>query len=822
MAKKKNSEVSLKDLRWNLDPGTLAFETTEDLKPLKGIIGQKRGVEALLFGMGMDMPGYNIFVTGQPRSGRMSAVKKVLKETSQKKKVPDDLCYVNNFKNPEVPILLSQRPGLGRELKKDVHELLDTLKIEVPRLFESQDYISHKKEIMETYEKKIRDFFMSLEKKVKEAGFALVNLQSGQQTRPELMPIVDGKPVPIIELEQRVDNGRFPDKEFEEIRKKYDELRQQVDQIFLEVRGLQKEVEEKGSKMDRLMFKDLVSKQIASFTEKYKDESIQQYLQAMIEDMSENLHLFLAQDQQGKPGMSMFPAGDPFASYEINLLVDNSGQKGSPVIIESYPTYRNLFGSIERIVDRSGIWRTDFSKIKAGSFIKASGGYLVFNLMDAIMEPGVWPALKRALKTKKMEIQTYDPFYLFTTSGLKPEPIEMDTKVILLAEPYLYQLLHVYDHDLKKIFKVRADFETSMDKTDDTISKFADFIKMKTDDEKLKPFDKTAVAALIEESVRMSGWQEKISTSFPQIADLIREADYWATQDGQTKIQDKHVDKAIETRVYRSNMIEGRLQEMIDRGTLMIDVEGEVAGQVNGLAVYNLSDYMFGKPSRITASTSMGREGIINIEREADMSGNIHNKGILVLSGYMRKKYAQDKPLSVSASIAFEQSYSGVDGDSASSTEIYALLSSLSGVPIRQYIAVTGSVNQNGEVQAIGGVNQKIEGFYHCCLATKLTGKQGVIIPESNVKDLMLRKDVLQAVKKRKFHIYAVRTIDEGIEILTGKKAGTRKADGTYPKGTINALVDAKLKEFAVGLKTFGNEDKKKKKGKTTRTKKKE
>ncbi|HDH98609.1 MAG TPA: ATP-binding protein [Deltaproteobacteria bacterium] len=819
MAKKKTSEVSLEDLRWSLDPGTLAFETTEDLKPLKGIIGQKRGVDALQFGMGMDRPGYNIFVTGQPRSGRMAAVKKVLKETSQKKKVPNDLCYVNNFKNPEVPILLSQRPGLGKELRKDVHGLVNTLKTEVPRLFESPDYISRKKGIMETYEKKTRNFFTGLEKKVKEAGFALVNLQSDQQIRPELMPIVDGKPIPILELEQKVDKGRFPRKEFEEIRKKYDELRQEVDQIFLEVRGLQKEVEEKGRKIDRLMFKDLVSKQIGSFAEKYKDKSVQQYLQAMIEDMSENLHFFLTQDQQRKPGMSMFPAGDPFASYEVNLLTDNSGQKGPPVIIESYPTYRNLFGSIERIVDRSGIWRTDFSKIKAGSFIKASGGYLVFNLMDAIMEPGVWPALKRALKTKKMEIQTYDPFYLFTTSGLKPEPIEMDTKVILLAEPYLYQLLHAYDHDLKEIFKVRADFETSMDKTDDTISKFAEFIRMKTEDEKLRPFDKTAVAALIEESVRMSGWQEKISTSFPQIADLIREADYWAAQDGQAKIQDKHVDKAIETRVYRSNMIEGRLQEMIDRGTLMIDVDGEVAGQVNGLAVYNLGDYMFGKPSRITASTSMGREGIINIEREADMSGNIHNKGVLVLSGYMRKKYAQNKPLSVSASIAFEQSYSGVEGDSASSTEIYALLSSLSSVPIRQYIAVTGSVNQNGEVQAIGGVNQKIEGFYHCCLATKLTGKQGVIIPESNVKDLMLRKDVLRAVKEGKFHIYAVRTIDEGIEILTGKKAGARKADGTYPRGTINALVDAKLKELAEGLKAFSNEDKK---GRTTRSKKKD
>ena len=821
MAKQKSFEVPAKNLRWSLDPATLAFKTTEDLKPLKGIIGQKRGVEALRFGMGMDKAGYNVFVTGPPRSGRMAAVKKVLEEVSTDKTVPNDLCYVNNFKNPEAPILLSLKPGLGIELKKDLHELIETLKTEVPGLFESQDYISRKKEIMETYEKKTRNFFMGLEKKVKEAGFALVNLQIGQQTRPELMPIVDGEPVPILELEARVEKGRFPGQEYEEIRKRYDELRHEIDQIFLEIRALQKEIEEKGRQIDRLMFNELVSKQIDPLIDKYKNDSVNKYFQAVIEDMSENLRFFLKRDQQTGPGLLMFPAGDPFASYQINLLVDNSGQKGPPVIIESYPTYRNLFGSIERIVDRSGVWRTDFSKIKAGSFIKANGGYLVLNLMDAIMEPGVWPALKRALTTKKMEIQTYDPFYLFTTSGLKPEPIEMDIKVIVLAEPHLYQMLHYYDHDVAKIFKVRADFETTMDKTDDTISKFAEFIKMKTGDEKLKPFDRTAVAALLEESVRMSGWQEKISTSFPQIADLIREADYWAAQDGQAEVRDRHVDKAIETRVYRSNKIEKHIQEMIDRGTLMIDVEGEVVGQVNGLAVYDLGDYMFGKPSRITASTSMGREGIINIEREADMSGNIHNKGVLVLSGYLRKKYAQDKPLSVSASIAFEQSYSGVEGDSASSTEIYALLSSLSGVPIRQDIAVTGSVNQKGEIQAIGGVNQKIEGFYHCCVTTKLTGKQGVMVPDSNVKDLMLRKDVVQAVKEGKFHIYAVKTVDEGIEVLTGKKAGKRKADGTYPRGTINALVDARLKELAEGLKAFGNEDEKEKKGRTARSGKK-
>jgi len=429
---------------------------------------------------------------------------------------------------------------------------------------------------------------------------------------------------------------------------------------------------------------------------------------------------------------------------------------------------------------------------------------LVLNLKDAIIEPGVWQALKRALKSKKLEIQTFDPMYFFTTTGIKPEPIELNVKVVLIADAYLYHLLGYYDEDLRKIFKVRADFDTVMDKNEETIQQFAEFVKMATDEEHLRAFDRTAVAVLVEQAVRMSGRQEKISTSFPAVSDLIREADFWAGQDNQSVVGEKHVDEAIEARIYRSNLAEERIQEMIDRGTLMIDVAGDVVGQVNGLAVYSLGDYMFGKPSRITASTAMGRAGLINIEREADMSGNTHNKGVLILGGYLRKKFAQDKPITMSASIAFEQSYSGVDGDSASSTEIYALLSSLSGVPIKQNIAVTGSVNQKGEVQAIGGVNQKIEGFFDCCRHQGLSGDQGVIIPASNVKDLMLRKDVVAAVKEGKFTIYSVKNIDEGIEILTGKEAGALQTDGTYPEETINFLVDRKLKILVEGIKKFG------------------
>jgi ATP-dependent Lon protease len=809
--KKPDKEVPLERLRWRLDPATLPFETTEDLKPLKEIIGQKRGVEAFRFGMGIDKPGYNVFVTGAPGSGRMSTVRKMLAELSKKKGgVPDDLCYVNNFKNSEAPILLQLQAGEGRKFKKDVLDLVETLKKQVPQFFESQDYLNRKKEILEEYETKGKSFFKELDQKVREEGFALVDIQVGQIKRPEVMPLVDGNPTHIDQVEAMVEKGRFPKEEFEQLREKQGKLREQIDQIFLELRDLQKEVQETVEKMDRLMFMKMATDLAEPVKRKYKGERIDNYFKDMLEDMADNLQIFAQQSQQAAPGMPfLLPQGDPFESYRVNILVDNADQKGPPVVTETYPTYRNLFGSIERVVDRSGVWRTDFSKIRAGSLIKANGGYLVVNLLDAIVEPGVWPAMKRALKTKKMEIQTYDPFYLFTTTQMKPEPIDMDIKVVLISDSYVYHLLNFYDEDVPKIFKVRADFDTSMEKNEASIRQFAEFIKMKKDEDNLRPFDRTAVSALVEQAVRMAGRQEKITTSFPNITDLIREADYWAEQDGQSAIQEKHVDQAIDARIYRSNLVEEHIQEMIDRGTLMIDVDGAVVGQVNGLAVYSMGDYMFGKPSRITVSTSMGRAGIINIEREADMSGSTHNKGVLILSGYLRKKYAQDKPLSMSASIAFEQSYSGVDGDSASSTEIYALLSSLSGVPLRQDIAVTGSVNQKGEVQAIGGVNHKIEGFYDCCRKNGLTGKQGVMIPESNVKDLMLRKDVVEAVKKKKFHIYAVKTIDEGIEILTGKRAGEIKADGTYPKGTINGLVNEKLKELAEGLKKFGEEEKK-------------
>jgi lon-related putative ATP-dependent protease len=792
-------------LRWTLDTSTLPFATTDELEPLDEIIGQDRGVDALRFGIGVRRPGYNILVTGAPGSGRMEAVRKVLALAVEGGEAPGDLCYLNNFKDPEAPILVRLGSGQGVRLKKSMQALVDELKKEVPKLFESPEYLARKNEINEAYEKKTSSFFMNLEKQVKEAGFALVTFQGRQGQPPEVMPIVDGEPTPVLKLEQMVEKGRFPRDEFERIKAKHSEIKNEIDSIFLQIRGLQKEIQEKNRQADKSMFSNLAEDLIASLRDDFACEELNEYFQSMIDNMVDNIAIFFSQEHP--PQM---PVGDPFEQYTVNVLVDNAEQQGPPVIVEEYPTYRNLFGSIERLVDRTGVWRTDFSRIKAGSFVRANGGYLVLNLLDAIMEPGVWQSLKRALKSRKMEIQTYDPFYLFTTSSMKPEPIEMDIKVIVLADTYMYHMLQHYDDDVPKIFKVRADFDTTMDNTGETVDRFARFIRARCTEHGLRAFDRTAVAALVEEAVRMGGRQEKMAATFPKLTDLLMEADYFAQQAGRDTVRDEDVMRAIDARIHRASLIEEKIQDMIDRGSIMIDTDGAKVGQINGLAVYSMGDMMFGKPSRITAATSMGKAGIINIEREADLSGSTHNKGVLILGGYLRKMFAQDKPLAMSASIAFEQSYSGVDGDSASSTEMYALLSSLSGVPIKQGIAVTGSVNQNGEVQAIGGVNHKIEGFFTCCKAKGLTGDQGVIIPASNVKDLMLRPEVVDAVRQGTFHIWSVANVEQGIELLTGKKAGVRKKDGSYPKGSVYALVDERLKNLAEGMARFGKDENKK------------
>lgn len=803
-------EVPTHQLRWTLDPKSLPFKTTNELEPLKEIVGQDRAMEAFRFGLGVRKMGYHVFVTGPTGTGRMTAALKFLQEMARKDYVPHDLCYVYNFKNPENPKLIRLEAGLGQRFKKDVEHLVDTLKKDVPLLFESEDYISMKREILEKYDEKGKNFFKELDGRVKKEGFAIVQMQMGEVTRPVVMPIVNEQPTPMDRLEMLVERGEYPKEKFEAIRGMHRQLTEQVDRIFLEIRDMQREVQKKLEDIDRLIFLKSVAPPIEALKKEYNLPKAHAYLDEMVEDMADNLAVFRAGPQsQPLVGAPWSMQGNPFQPYQVNLLVDNSENHSQPIVVEHNPNYKNLFGSIDRAVDRSGMWTTDFSRIHVGSLVKANGGFLVLNLRDALMEPGVWQGLKRALMTDRMEIETFDPYYLFTTTGLKPEPIELDIKVVIVSEPRLYYQLRYYDEDFAKIFKIRADFSGSMKKNDTTVLQVARYVKLKCDEDKLRPFDRDAVAALIEETVRVAGRQEKISTNLLHVDEILQEANYRAGLEDQAVVGAKHVDQALQARIYRSNLIEEQIQEMIDRGSLLIDTDGAVVGQVNGLSVYMLGDYSFGKPTRITAATSMGRAGVINIEREADLSGSTHNKGVLILSGYLRRKYAQQKPLTMTSSLAFEQSYSGVDGDSASSTEIYAILSSLSGLPLRQDLAVTGSVNQKGEVQAIGGVNQKIEGFFDCCKAKGLTGKQGVLIPESNLKDLMLRKDVVEAVAKKKFHVYSVTTIDQGIEILTGVPAGEPDASGNYPKDTVHNLVHAKLGELAVGLKKFGEDEEK-------------
>ncbi len=552
----------------------------------------------------------------------------------------------------------------------------------------------------------------------------------------------------LLKLEEMAAKGRFPREELEKLQETYKTLKEEIDAIFLDVRELQKEVKRKTEEVDRLMFMSSARDLARPLLEGYEDPKVQKHIEAVLADMAENLDALKVMGQQVQGPMGMFvpaPAEAVLHPYQVNLLV--------------------VFGSIERVMDRSGLWRTDFTKINAGSFVKANGGYLVLNLMDAIMEPGVWQTLKRALKTSEMEIQTFDPYYFITATGIKPESIKMEVKVVVMATPQLYHMLRHYDPDVQKIFKVWADFDSSMPLDEVCVTDVAKLMKTFVAARNLRQFDATAVAALLEHGVRMTGRREKLTTSFPVLRDIMEEADYLAREAGADMVSAAHVTQAVEGRQYRAGLIEEKVQEMIDRGSVFIDTDGEVVGQVNGLAVYAMGDHMFGKPSRITATTSMGREGIINIERESDLSGAIHNKGML---------------------------------------ELYALLSSLSGVPIRQGIAVTGSVNQKGEVQPIGGVNEKIEGFHEVCKRKGLTGGQGVLIPAANINDLMLKPEVLDSVRTGAFRIWAVRSVDEGIELLTGVPAGVRGPDGAYPEGTVYAKVDARLRELAEGLRNFG------------------
>ncbi|MGB4704737.1 MAG: ATP-binding protein [Candidatus Saccharicenans sp.] len=792
-------ELKPEELYWRCPLEAIPYNSTEECPACEDIIGQDRALKSLKTGLEIKSRGYNIFITGMVGTGRTTTIKKFLEKIRTTAETPDDLLYVNNFSKPDEPLLLSLPAGNGRILAEGMDKLIEMLRTSITELLKSQYFQERKQEILEAQQRKQREILQKFEELVAAEGFTVIQVPMGIFTRPDLIPVIDGQPTPFQKLEALVREEKMPRARLEELKKKYEKLTEKLEKLISTLKEIDEETRGLLKNIETEACTPLIKGALNDLRQKLPHPSVGRYLDQVEKSLIDNLELFKAAsgEEAERDGL------DPYLPYRVNLLVDNSETKGAPVIMEISPTYPNLFGTIEYSYSRFGVAQTDFTKIKAGSFIKANGGYLVLNALDVLREPGVWTTLLRTLRYQIFEIQNPISLFIFSTARLKPEPIKCQVKVIMIGDDYLYNLLYFFDEDFKKIFKIKVEFDSEMEKNSSTIKDYVRFTRKICDEDGLRPVDREGIAAIVEFGVRQAGRQKKLSTRFHLIADIIREADYWAKTGGREFISREDVRKAIEERAERVNLIERKIQEMIEEGTILISTDGREVGQVNGLAVYDTGELTFGKPTRITARTSTGRAGVINIEREAELSGRTHNKAVLILAGYLRGKYAQDKPFALSASLAFEQSYSWVDGDSASAAEVYAILSSLSGLPLRQDIAVTGSINQRGEIQPIGAVNEKIEGFFRVCRARGLTGTQGVIIPHQNVKNLMLHEDVVRAVAEGKFHIYPIKTVDEGMEILTGVKAGERLEDGSYEEGTINYLVDAGIRRLAVAWQKF-------------------
>ncbi len=793
------NRVQPEQLRWRCTPAMIGVKSTDEAEPAREIIGQDRATRAVRIGLEMQEHGYNIFVTGSWGTGRTTTIQRLLTEFECLPCELTDKCYVHNFHNPDSPTLIVLPSGQGTSFKKEMESLVQELLKAIPGIFESRRYQEQRKSTLEHFQGRQRTVLKEFERRVKEKGFEVVQVQSGPGTRPEIAPVFDGTPVTLDQLHAKVDAGELTQEKLEATLSEQSELEAQMELVLREMRNIERKAKKSVDSLNHKMIIPVIEELLDEIRQKFKNGHLQTYLKHVQDSVVDNFQRFNVKDETQPQimGIQVQREDDEFTEYQVNVIVDNSEAKGVPVVIEGNPRYKNLFGTIEREVDRNGVWKMDFTHIKAGSLVRADRGFLVVNALDALVEPGVWNTLKRVLRNRQLEIQPPESGVFGGSSALKPEAIELTVKVIMIGDALIYRLLYEMDDDFKKVFKVRADFDTEMPNEEKSVNSYTSFLKTLCNDEKLPPFEAAGICEVVEYGVRLAGRQNKLSTRFSILADIAREASYWARKDKATSVNDSHVRKAIEERTERVNLIEEKIQEMIDEGLILIETEGSGVGQVNGLSVYDVGEYSFGKPTRITAKTSMGKAGIINIEREAEMSGPTHNKGVLILGGYLRATYAQKKALDLSASIAFEQSYSGVDGDSASSTEVYALLSSLSEIPLRQDIAVTGSIDQSGQVQPIGGVNQKVEGFYDVCKARGLTGKQGVLIPIQNVKDLMLRHDVVDSVRKGKFHVYAVKNVDEGIEILTGVPAGKRHKSGKFTPGSVHARVEKKLLRFS-------------------------
>ena len=784
-------ELSYTQLRKSCDPATFKFKTTKELEPFTGTIGQARGIKAMEFGLNIDIKGYNLYLEGPTGIGKTIYAKNKLESIAKTKPIPDDWCYVYNFENPNEPVAISLPAKMGKEFTNDMAQFIENIKVEIKTAFNNQDFATEKANIEKSVEEKKVKMIEKLNKDAAKQGFEIKNTPSGIY----FLPMINGKTLTEDEFNALDDTTK---NEFE---RRSVEIQKETIDVMSKIKELERKANERMSSWQNNIALFAVSIQINELRNKYKKfTKIQTFLKNVQKDILSNISEFIAEPQP-QPQMPM-PRNDalkPWQKYQVNLFVDNSNLDGAPVIIDSNPSYYNLFGKLE-YENTYGTLRTDFTLIKPGLIHKANGGYIVLQIRDLLTNSVIWDSFKRILRTKLIYVDTLKDYQMNTVAiaSLKPEPIPVSIKVLLIGPSNVYYQLLNFDEDFKKLFKVKVEFDEEAPRTDANMFKIAQFIHNFCEKEKAPHFNAGAVAEVIEYCSRSVENQNKLSTQLNDITELLGEACTWAKMDGAKTVTATYVKKAVVERIERINKHDQRLVEMIQNGTIMIDTDGQKVGQINGLSIMSIGDYSFGKPAKITANTYVGKSGIVNVEREVELSGTSHSKGVMILAAYIGEKFAQERPLSLTASLCFEQMYNGVDGDSASSTELYAILSSLSDLPIKQNIAVTGSVNQKGEIQPIGGVTDKIEGFFSICKLRGLTGEQGVMIPYQNIKNLNLNDDVIKAVKDGMFHIYAIKNIDEGIELLTGVPAGKKNKSGEYTVGTVNYLVNEKLKKYSL------------------------
>ncbi len=795
------------DLHHGCDPAGLPFESTAELEELGEMLGQDRAVEAIELGTGLGLEGYNLFVLGPPGTGRHSFIRQFLDEVARGRPRPSDWCYVNNFSDARRPTALEFPAGGGVQFRERMSELVEEARVAIPAAFESEDYASRRQAIEKEAEEEQEKAFEEVRKNAYELGLGIMHTDTGFN----FVPLRDGEVIPPEEFE------KLPEEEQKRIAGHTETVSEDLRKMLRAIPPRVRSVRSKISELNREVALFAVGGLMDELKELYEDNPpVRDYLASVQHDIADNVELFTRPEGLPSPVLRELlvdtDAGDSLKEsrasrrYGVNLLVDQGEEEGAPVVFEDYPNYSYLVGQIEHI-SRLGVLITDFNLIRAGALHRANGGYLVVDAQKILSEPFAWIALKRALKARSIDIRSPAQAYsLVSTVTLEPEPIPLDVKVILIGDRLLYYLLEALDPEFLELFRVAADFEDEMERTSDNELKLVRLVGAVGRREGLLPLDRTAAARIVDESARHAGDAEMLSTQFRQALDIMREAHYWASRDGRDLIDGDHVQRAVDGQVRRMARIQDRVQREIQRGVIRVDTDGEHVGQVNGLSVIQLSGHLFGRPTRITARLSVGSGQVVDIEREVELGGPIHSKGVLILSSFLASHYVADRPLSLSASLVFEQSYQPVEGDSASAAELAALLSAVADTPICQSLSVTGSVDQHGRIQAIGGVNQKIEGFFDVCSARGLTGDQGVVIPSTNVSHLMLRKEVVDAVGEGRFQVYAVSTVDECMEVLTGLEAGERDDRGEFPEGTLNHRIRTRLIELAEVRKSFASE----------------